>query len=153
MTDHRELAVARFAAVDIAVASPHWPLPRAKISARNIDNRFAKSGTAGLIANQRRKDVVFLQKHSASDADRFLTFADVNPAGDLAAAVKTDQLFLERAREQHPAKRLQESLIRHGFPGRRYFPALRRLKHRPILREIDNCAQKIFCAKCTIYLT
>src|SRR5713226_3213798 len=111
MTDHGELTVARLATMNVAIAPAHWSLPRAKISTRNIDNRFAKRRTAGLIANQGRKDVAFLQKHSATDADRFLTFADVNAAGDLTAAIKTDQLFLERARKQHPAKRLEESLM------------------------------------------
>src|SRR5260370_42532798 len=105
--------------MNVAVASAHRSLARPEISARNIDNRFTKRRTAGLIANQRRKDVAFLQKHSASDADRFLAFADVNPAGDLAAAIKTDQLFLERARKQHPAKRFPKPLVNSRF--RRFF--------------------------------
>src|SRR5213082_2928199 len=146
MADHREQTVAWFSAMNIAVTTAHWSLSRAKISARNIDNRLAKRGTPGLIANQRCKDVAFLQKQSASDADRFLAFADVNAAGDLAAAIKADQFLLESAREQHPAKRLEESLMRRRFLSRRFFSALRRLKHRPILRKIDKRAQKKFKA-------
>src|ERR1700736_299617 len=103
--------------MNIAVAPAHWSLSRAKISARNIDNWPPKRGAPGLVANQRGKDVAFLQKHSAGDADRFLAFADVNSTGDLPAAIKTDQLLLERAREQHPTKRLQESLMRRRFLG------------------------------------
>jgi hypothetical protein len=34
--------------------------------------------------------------------------------------------------------------MRHGFLGRRFFSALRRLKHRAILRKIDNRAQNLF---------
>src|SRR5712691_4541370 len=111
MADHREQTVAWLSAMNIAIASAHWPLSGAKISARHIDNRLTKRRAPGLIANQRCKDVAFFQKQSASDADRFLAFADVNAAGDLAAAIKADQFLLERAREQHPAKRLQESLM------------------------------------------
>src|SRR5206468_2192617 len=144
MTDHRELTVGRFSAMNVAVAPAHWPLSRAEISARNIEDRLSKRGAPGLIANQRRKNVAFLQKQSASDADRFLAFTDINPAGDLAAAIKADQFLLECAREQHPAKRLEESLMRRRFLSRRFFSALRRLKHRPILRRIDNRAQKKF---------
>src|SRR5260370_15278980 len=103
--------------MNVAVASAHRSLARPEISARNIDNRFTKRGTSGLIANQRRKNVAFLQKHSASDADRFLAFADIDAAGDLAAPIKTDQFLLERARQQHPAKRLQESLMRRRLLG------------------------------------
>src|SRR5260370_29727043 len=144
MTDHRELTFARLSAMNVAVAPAHRALSRAKISARNIDDRLSKRGAPGLIANQRRKDIAFLQKQSASDADRFLAFTDVNPAGDLAAAIKADQFLLECAREQHPAKRLEESLMRRRFLSRGFFSALRRLKHRPILRRIDNRAQNFF---------
>src|ERR1700719_122029 len=144
VTDHRELTFARLSAVNVAVAPAHGSLSRAKISAGNIDDRLSKRGAPGLIANQRRKDVAFLQKQSASDADRFLAFTDVNSAGDLAAAIKADQFLLECAREQHPAKRLEESLMRRRFLSRRFLSVLRRLKHRPILRRIDNRAQNFF---------
>src|SRR5260370_12026691 len=117
VANHGELTVAWLSVMNIAVRAAHRPLPGAKISAGNVDNRFAERRTARLIANQWRKDVALLQKHSTSNADRFLAFADVNAAGDLAAAVKTDQFLLERACEQHPAKRLQESLMRRRLLG------------------------------------
>ena len=104
-----------------------------------------------MIANQWRKNVAFLQKHTASNADSFLTFADINSAGDVPAAIKADELLFERARQQHPAKRFEKSFMhrssRRRFLRRRFFPALRRLKHRPILRKIANRAQKIFAPK------
>src|ERR1700720_2757496 len=105
MADHGQLAIARLATMNISVAPAHWALARSEIGARNIDNRLAKRGTTGLIANQGRKDVPLLQKHSTGDTDRFLAFANVNAAGNLATAIKTDQFFLECAREQHPTKR------------------------------------------------
>src|SRR6267378_8061715 len=49
MTDHRKLTVAWLSAMNVAVTPAHWSLSRAKVSSRNIDNRFAKCGTAGLI--------------------------------------------------------------------------------------------------------
>ena len=49
----------------------------------------------------------FLQEKSASDADRFLAFADVNAAGDPAAAIHAGEFFFECARQQHPAKGLE----------------------------------------------
>src|SRR6266404_625168 len=138
--------------MNIPVASAHWALSRAEVGARNIDKRFAKRGTSGLITNQRREKVPLLQKQSARDADRFLTFANVNAAGDMSAAIQANEFFLERPRKQHPAKRFQKSLVhrrfrRGGFLRRsflRFFPALRCLKHRAILRKIDNRAQNFF---------
>src|SRR6202022_762720 len=80
-----------------------------------------------------------------SHPHRFLALADVNAAGNRAAAIKADQFFFERSREQHPTKCFQKSLMRRflGYGG--FFPARRRLKHSPILRKIDNRAQKFFC--------
>ena len=57
MADHGELAVAWLAAMNVAIASAHRSAARTKIGARDIDQRFAKSGAAGLIANERREDV------------------------------------------------------------------------------------------------
>ena len=63
MTDHGELTFERFAAMNVAVASAHRTLPRAEISARNIDQRLAEGRASGLIANERRKDVALLCKN------------------------------------------------------------------------------------------
>src|SRR6266567_2548038 len=62
MTDHGELALARKAPVNIAIAPAHRPLPRTEIGARNIDQWLAESRSPGLIANQRSEDISLLQK-------------------------------------------------------------------------------------------
>jgi hypothetical protein len=134
--------------MNVAVASAHWALPRTEIGARHIDKRLAKCRPPRLIANQRREDVTILQKQSAGDADRFLAAADVDAARDQAAAIETDEFLFERSRQQHPAKRFEESLMRRRFLRYRSFAAaLRRLKHPAILRKIDNRAQKFFCMR------
>ena len=105
-------------------------------------------------------DVIFLQEQTAGYADRFLSFTDVDTARDQAAAIKTNELLFQRARHQHPPKRLEKTLMRcdsarisftqrcrRGRLRFRFCSALRRLKHRPILAKIDNCAQKIFVAE------
>src|SRR5438270_7715767 len=143
MTDHSQLAVARAAPVNVAVAASHRSGSRTKICARDIDQRFAESGAAGLVANEGRKDVAFLQKESAGDADCFLSFADVNPASNPAAAIHAGEFLFERSRQQHPAKRLNiffvDRRFRWGFLLRS-----RRLQHRTIVANIRAAAQKIF---------
>jgi hypothetical protein len=53
----------------------------------------------------------FSKKQTARDADRFLAFTDVHAACDLTSAVETNELFLERASQQHPTKRFQKTLV------------------------------------------
>ena len=102
--------------MNIAVTPTHRTEARAEIRARHVDQRFAKSGSSGLIANQWRKDVALFQKQPARDADSFLALTDIDAAGDLTAAVETHQLLLKRAGQQHPAKRLEKPLMRrHAF--------------------------------------
>ena len=96
MADHGQLALPRATAVNVAVAPAHRSVREPKISARDIEQRFAESGAPGLIANERRKDVALLQKHTAGHADRFLAAPDVNAAGDQAAAIKAGEFFLEK---------------------------------------------------------
>ena len=62
VTDHRQLVLARPATMNVAVASAHRALARAEISAHHIDQRFAKSGTPRLVANQRRENVALFAK-------------------------------------------------------------------------------------------
>src|SRR6476620_10965226 len=106
MTDHGELARTRATAVNVSVPSAHRAFPRAEIGARDIDERFAERGTPGLVANQWREDVAFLQKKSASHADCFLAFAQINAAGDQAAPIETGQFLLENAGLEHDAEGL-----------------------------------------------
>src|SRR6266852_2057071 len=141
MTDHGELIIARSATMNIAIASAHWALARAEISACDIQERFAKRRAPRLIANQWREDVSFLQKQAAGDTDRFLPPADIDAARDQAAAVKADELFFEGAGEQHPTKRFEETLMRRGFGCCGFFAARRRFKHPPILPKIDKYAR------------
>src|SRR6266705_6004933 len=104
MADHGELAFARLAAMDVAVASAHRTLSRTKIRTRNIDKRLTEGRVSGLIANKRRKDVAFLEKQSARDTDSLLATPDVNAAANQPAAIKTCEFVFERSRQQHPAK-------------------------------------------------
>src|SRR6266705_3112293 len=60
VTNHGELIVPWSAAMNVAVASAHWALSRAQISARDIDKRFAERRSPCLIANQWREDVALL---------------------------------------------------------------------------------------------
>src|SRR6266571_40755 len=145
MTNHGKFVLARMAAVNVAVASAHRAEARAEIRARYVEQRFAKCGSSGLVANQWREDVAFLQKQTASRAHRFLTLANVNATGDQTAAIEADEFFFKRARQQHPAKCLEKAFMWRG--GRFCFyscAALRHLKHSPILRKIGDRAQKIF---------
>src|SRR5215470_6551417 len=106
MTDHCEFVLARMTSMNVAVAAAHRPQARAKIRARDVNQRFAEGGASRLVANQWREYVAFLQKQTTRHADCLLAFADVDPACDQAAAVETNELFLKRAREKHPPKRL-----------------------------------------------
>src|SRR4029453_19578522 len=85
---------------------------RAKIRAGDVDQWFAECGSSCLVANQWREDVALLQKQTASHADCFLAFPDVNSTSDQTAAIKTDELFFKRACQQHPTKCLEKALMR-----------------------------------------
>src|SRR5215470_9557927 len=104
MTDHCEFVLPRMAPVNIAVTPSHRAETRAEIRARHIEQWLTEGGSPGLIANQWREDIALLQKQAASYTDSLLTLADVDAARDHSAAIKTDQLFFQRARQQHPAK-------------------------------------------------
>jgi hypothetical protein len=150
MADHCELAFARPAPMNISIPATHRTLPRTKISAGHIDQWLAKGGASGLIANERPKNIAFLKEYPARDTDCFLALANVNPAGDLSSAIKADQFFFERARQKHPAKRLQKSVV-NGTSRRRFLgrslrsPFLsfsrRRLKHSTIFAATLMCAK------------
>src|SRR4029453_7497670 len=112
MTDHSELILLWAAPMNITVTSPHRSQARAKIRARDVDQWFAECGSPCLVANQWREDVAFLQKQTASHTNCFLAFPDVNSTSDQTAAIKTDELFFKRARQQHPTKCLEKALMR-----------------------------------------
>src|SRR6266480_3966583 len=112
MANHGELVVLWSAPMDVAIASTHWAKARAQISAGDIQQRFTESRSSRLISNQRREDVAFLQEQSTRHADRLLSLADINAAGDQPAPIETNEFFLQRAREQHPTKRFEEAFVR-----------------------------------------
>src|ERR1700675_651405 len=98
MADHSQLVLTRPATMNIAVAAAHRAFDRAEIRPDYIKQRFTERRTPRLIANQRAEHVALLQKHSARRADCFLAFAEIHPANDHTAAVKTSQFVLENAR-------------------------------------------------------
>ena len=100
------------AAVNIAVTASHRAETRAEIRACHIEQWLAEGGSPGLIANQWREDVALLQKQAASYTDSFLALADIDAARNHSAAIKADELFFERARQQHPVKCLEKTLMR-----------------------------------------
>ena len=103
MADHRVVALARAAAVDIALAPAHRPEARAQIGAGASSSVSPKAKRPGLIADERGEDVPFAQRHPDGDAQRFLAFAQKDAAGDLPAAIKAGEFFFDDTRQQHPA--------------------------------------------------
>jgi hypothetical protein len=95
--------------VDVAVARAHGPEGGSQASAHGFERRFAKGQAAGAVADERRENIAFAEGNAGGDADGFLAAAEVNAAaGDFAGAVKTAEFVVERAREEHPAKGLDE---------------------------------------------
>jgi hypothetical protein len=144
MADHRELAVPGFTTVNVAIAAPHRSGSRSEVSASDIDERLAKGRTSGLIADQWGKNVTFLQKDTASHADRFLALTDVNSTGDPTTAIHAGELLLKSTRQEHPAKRLEVLFVDWRFGWSFFLLGSRRLQHRTIVTNIGSGAQKIF---------
>src|SRR2546430_17167837 len=103
MADHRQLVLPLSATMNVAVAPAHRAFDRTEIRPHYIEQRFAKCGTPGLIANQRAEHIALLQEHSARRADCFLAAPEIHAANDHAAAIKTREFVFEQTREQHPA--------------------------------------------------
>ena len=61
MADHWEIAVARFAAVDVAVAGAHGAERRAEAGANGFEGSFAESKPAGAVADERGENVAFTE--------------------------------------------------------------------------------------------
>src|SRR3954447_5090443 len=99
--------------MNISVASTHWSQFRTEIGSSHIDERFPESRTPGLVADQRRENVAFalIQKHSAGRTHRFLPAAKVNTARNHAAAIQAGQFLLKDARQEHPAKPFEITLV------------------------------------------
>src|SRR6266566_3139279 len=114
MADHGKLVLLWSPPMDVAVATAHWAKARTQISARDIQQRFAECGSSCLVANQRREDIALFQKQTARHAHRFLAFPNVDAAGDQAAPIETNEFFLQRSRQEHPAKRFGGDLVWRG---------------------------------------
>ena len=103
MADHGHEAFARTATMDIAVAPAHRPELRTGIGARAIEDGLTEREPAGLVADERGKDVAFAQCHAGGGAEGFLALAEKNAASDFAAAIEGGDLLLGDTREEHPA--------------------------------------------------
>src|SRR3954470_3182365 len=136
--------------MNIAVPAAHRALDRAKVSAKDVDHRLAKSGAAGLVANQWRENVAFVQKHPASGANCFLAAAHINPAANATSAIEAGQFVFENARLQHPSKCFDVSRMRLALTGRRaralcFSFARGGLKHAQFYPTSPITRKKYFC--------
>src|SRR6266508_6144409 len=111
MADHGKLVLLWSPSMDVAVATAHWAKARTQIRARDVQQRFAECGSSCLVANQRREDITLFQKQAARHAHRFLPFPNVDATGDQAAAIETNEFFLQRSCKDNPAKRFEEALV------------------------------------------
>ncbi len=119
MADHRVISLARIASMDVSVTPATQAGARSEVNAKNVNQRFAKGETACLIADQRAKDIAGLQHDAKSGADRLLSLAQVDAAGNFPGAPQARQFFFDRPREQHPVKGVD--VFFRGHRGN-YFP-------------------------------
>jgi len=88
VTDHRQITLTGPSPVHIPVPAPHGPQGGPHVRPQGVQDRFAKSKSAGGIANQRRKNIRFLQGKTNRHAQGFLPAAKKNPAMNFSGAVK-----------------------------------------------------------------
>src|ERR1700722_16949473 len=119
MANHRLVSFTRIASMYVSLTPAAQAGARSEVNAKYVDQRFAKGETAGLIADQRAKDVAGLQHDAKSGADRLLPLAQVDATGNFPGAPKAGQFFFGRPRQQHPIEGVDVF-----FPGHRgnYFP-------------------------------
>ena len=99
--EHRQITFARPAAVDIAIAAAHGAERRAEVGARRVRHRFAKREPAGGIADQRGKDIGFLERQANGHAQGFLPAAEEDAAVDFPGPIKRGELVIQQPRAQH----------------------------------------------------
>ena len=104
MADHRQIAFARPAAMDIAVAPAHRAERGAEVVAHGVNDGFAKSQAAGAVADERGKNIGFFERHADGGAQGFLAAAEKNAAVDFAGAVKRGEFVIQQPRPQHEAE-------------------------------------------------
>jgi hypothetical protein len=123
MADHWEIAIARAAAMHVAVAAPHGPKTGTKTGAKGFDNGFAKSQASRSVSDKGRENVSLAQGQTHRNAQGFLPFAKINAASrDFSGAVQAAELLIESASEEHQAKGVDEFLglvpLNAGFGAR-----------------------------------
>ena len=103
--------------MDIAVASAHRAERGAEISADGVDYAFAKSQSAGGVADEWREDVGFIEMNADGGAQSFLTATEENAAVDFAGAVKRGEFVIQQPRPQHKAVSDPLRLANRARPG------------------------------------
>ena len=103
MADHRVVTLARTPTVNVTIATAHRAELRAEIGPKRIEHRIPERHATRLIANQRRKNIAFAKSHTDGDAQRLLPAPQKDASLDQAAAIKTGELLLENARQEHQA--------------------------------------------------
>src|SRR5437773_11523877 len=114
MADHGKESLPGTAAMDVAIASAHRSQGRSEIGANRVQDRFAESQPAGLVANKGSEDVSFAQRKADGHAQRLLSASEKNAAMNLAGAVEANELIVQRPCQQHPAKRFCVFLSESG---------------------------------------
>ena len=117
MADHGHETFFRAPAMHVAVATAHRAESRSHIGAGAIEERFSKGQPPGLIANERRKNVSFSQRHAGGGAQRFLALAQKHAPGDLPASVERGNLLFCDPCEKHPAVGGQEIGFKIEYVG------------------------------------
>ena len=78
MADHGLISSTRIASMHIPVATSTQAGARSEMDAEDVDEWFAKGESAGLVADQRAKNIAGFQNHTEGGADRFLAFSEIN---------------------------------------------------------------------------
>jgi hypothetical protein len=104
MTDHRDVTIARPSAMDIAIAPAHRAQRGAEVSARGIKQGFTESEAPRLVPNQWRKHIALAKRNGNGDAERLLSAANEDSAMDFPRAIKSSELLIQGASQQHPTK-------------------------------------------------
>ena len=125
--------------MNIAVAAAHRAKRGTHIGSHSVNDRFAKSEPACGIADKRREDVGFFQRHADGAAQGFLAASEKNSTVDFSSAVKRGKLVVQHTRQQHEAEGCEAGLARRC---RRLRPAgfMNRLKHHRILSAKSRAA-------------
>jgi hypothetical protein len=103
VADHRQITFLWPTAMNVAVAPAHRAERRAEISANGVNDGFAKSQSAGGIADEWRKHISFIEVNADGGAQGFLTATEENAAVDFAGAVKRGEFVIQQPRPQHEA--------------------------------------------------